>query len=192
MIVYKGFNEELQATCGKGTFQYEVGKTYKEERSKTRSTGFHAAEYILDCLQWYPIDGKNRFFRCEARGSIDEEDQCSMVVSTELTLVAELNLTEIAKAAMEYMIVHPKRKWEVIRSGVCVKKDQAQAAGQDKIAIARGIHPEVWGDLGARIGMIVEDEKGRQVAAGLKIVDGSKIKAFQKYTLTTEREWVEV
>lgn len=111
MIVYKGFNEKLQATCGKGTFQYEVGKTYREEKSKTRSTGFHAAEYILDCLQWYPVNGKNRFFQCEAGGSIDEEDQCSMAVSTELTLVAELNLTEIAKAAMEYMIVHPKREW---------------------------------------------------------------------------------
>lgn len=192
MIVYKGFNEKLQATCGKGTFQYEVGKTYREEKSKTRSTGFHAAEYILDCLQWYPVNGKNRFFQCEAGGSIDEEDQCSMAVSTELTLVAELNLTEIAKAAMEYMIVHPKREWVAVHGGVCVKKDQAQAAWQDKIAIARGIHPEVWGDLGARIGMIVEDEKGRPVAAGLKVVDGSKIKAYQKYTLTTEREWVEV
>ena len=192
MIVYKGFNEKLQATCGKGTFQYEVGKTYKEEKSKTRSTGFHAAEYIMDCLQWYPINGKNRFFQCEARGSIDEEKGCSMVVSTELTLVAELNLTEIAKAAMEYMIVHPKREWEAVHGGVCVKKDQAQAAGQDKIAVARGIHPGVWGDLGTRIGMIVEDEKGRPVAAGLKIVDGIKVKAFQKYTLTPEREWVEV
>ena len=58
MRVYKGFNKEIQAKHGKGTFQYEKGKTYKEEKSKTRSTGFHAAEYILDCLQWYPIDGK--------------------------------------------------------------------------------------------------------------------------------------
>ena len=57
MIVYKGFNEKLQATYGR-TFQYEAGKTYREEKSKTRSTGFHAAEYILDCLQWYPINGK--------------------------------------------------------------------------------------------------------------------------------------
>ena len=71
MRVYKGFNKKIQAKHGKGTFQYEKGKTYKEEKSKTRSTGFHAAEYILDCLQWYPIDGKNKFFLCEAGGSID-------------------------------------------------------------------------------------------------------------------------
>lgn len=100
MRVYKGFNKKIQAKHGKGTFQYEKGKTYKEEKSKTRSTGFHAAEYILDCLQWYPIDGKNKFFLCEAGGSIDEEDGCSMVVSTELTLIRELTLMEIAMAAM--------------------------------------------------------------------------------------------
>lgn len=109
MRVYKGFNKKIQAKYGKGTFQYEKGKTYKEEKSKTRSTGFHAAEYILDCLQWYPIDGKNKFFLCEAGGSIDEEDGCSMVVSTELTVLRELTLMEIAMAAMEYMIIHPKR-----------------------------------------------------------------------------------
>lgn len=117
MIVYKGFNENLQATCGKGIFQYEQGKTYTEEKSKTRSTGFHAAEYILDCLNWYALDGKNRFFRCEAGGSIDEEEGCSMVVSTELTLEKELNLTEIAFAAMRYIIEHPKRDWRVITRG---------------------------------------------------------------------------
>ena len=55
MRVYKGFNKKIQAKYGKGTFQYEKGKTYKEEKSKTRSTGFHAAEYILDCLQWLVI-----------------------------------------------------------------------------------------------------------------------------------------
>lgn len=115
MRVYKGFNKKIQAKHGKGTFQYEKGKTYKEEKSKTRSTGFHAAEYILDCLQWYPIDGKNKFFLCEAGGSIDEEDGCSMVVSTELTLLRELTLMEIAMAAMEYMIIHPKRTWEKIK-----------------------------------------------------------------------------
>lgn len=36
MRVYKGFNKKIQAKHGKGTFQYEKGKTYKEEKSKTR------------------------------------------------------------------------------------------------------------------------------------------------------------
>lgn len=72
MRVYKGFNKKIQAKHGKGTFQYEKGKTYKEEKSKTRSTGFHAAEYILDCLQWYPIDGKNK---AETKATIAEHER---------------------------------------------------------------------------------------------------------------------
>ena len=142
MRVYKGFNKKIQAKHGKGTFQYEKGKTYKEEKSKTRSTGFHAAEYILDCLQWYPIDGKNKFFLCEADGSIDEENGCSMVVSTELTLIRELTLMEIAMAAMEYMIIHPKREWEKRERGAYAEKERSKAIGETKIAIARGKHPE--------------------------------------------------
>lgn len=54
MRTFKGFNKNLQATCGKGTFQYQPGVLYREEKSKTRSTGLHAAEYILDCMRWYP------------------------------------------------------------------------------------------------------------------------------------------
>ena len=154
MRVYKGLNKKNQAKHGKGTFQYEKGKTYKEEKSKTRSTGFHAAEYILDCLQWYPIDGKNKFFLCEAGGSIDEEDGCSMVVSTELTLIRELTLMEIAMAAMEYMIIHPKREWEKRERGAYAEKERSKAIGETKIAIARGKHPEVKGEYGTVIGLI--------------------------------------
>ena len=160
MRVYKGFNKEIQAKHGKGTFQYEKGKTYKEEKSKTRSTGFHAAEYILDCLQWYPIDGKNKFFLCEAGGSIDEEDGCSMVVSTELTLLRELTLMEIAMAAMEYMIIHPKRTWESQQGNALARREKAKATKGCRIAIARGIRPKVMGEYGTVIGLIVEDEKG--------------------------------
>ena len=192
MRVYKGFNEKIQAKHGKGTFQYEKGKTYKEEKSKTRSTGFHAAEYILDCLQWYPIDGKNKFFLCEAGGSIDEEDGCSMVVSTELTLLRELTLMEIAMAAMEYMIIHPKRTWESQQGNALARREKAKATKGCRIAIARGIRPKVMGEYGTVIGLIVEDEKGKPVAAGVRNVDGIQAKAHQIYSMTEEREWVEV
>ena len=79
MRTYKGFTEDLKATYGNGIFQYEPGKTYREEKSKTRSTGFHAAEYLPDCMMWYGLNDKSRFFLCESGGSIDEEDGCSMV-----------------------------------------------------------------------------------------------------------------
>lgn len=57
MIAYKGFDTELKARWGSGTFQYEAGKTYEEERSKCASGGFHCAENPADCLngtRWEP------------------------------------------------------------------------------------------------------------------------------------------
>ena len=75
MRTFKGFNNNLQATCGKGTFQYQPGVLYREEKSKTRSTGFHAAEYILDCMRCYPLNGKNRFSSvCQEEASMRRKD----------------------------------------------------------------------------------------------------------------------
>lgn len=67
MIVFKGFTKELTATHGKGLYQYQQGETYIEEKSKTRSTGFHCAEYILDCMTWYPMDGKKPLLQSRSR-----------------------------------------------------------------------------------------------------------------------------
>ena len=41
MIVYKGMRGNMTCTMGKGIYQYEVGKTYREEQSKAANTGFH-------------------------------------------------------------------------------------------------------------------------------------------------------
>ena len=139
-------------------------------------------------------DGKIK--KCSNHGVLkcigDEEDGCSMVVSTELTLLRELTLMEIAMAAMEYMIIHPKREWEKRERGAYAEKERSKAIGETKIAIARGKHPEVKGEYGTVIGLIVEDEKGKPVAAGVRNVDGIQAKAHQIYSMTEEREWVEV
>lgn len=99
---------------------------------------------------------------------------------------------EIAMAAMEYMIIHPKRTWEKRERGAYAEKERSKAIGETKIAIARGKHPEVKGEYGTVIGLIVEDEKGKPVAAGVRNVDGIQAKAHQIYSMTEEREWVEV
>ncbi|MCF2705578.1 hypothetical protein I6E91_27085, partial [Enterocloster clostridioformis] len=51
MLAYKGFNADLTCTCGKGRFQYEIGKTIKESKSKCQNSGAHCAEYPLECLR---------------------------------------------------------------------------------------------------------------------------------------------
>ena len=191
MIAYKGFTKDLTAIYGNGIFQYELGKTYREEKSKTRSTGFHSAEYILDCLNWYPLNGKNRYFEVEAAGNIDEEEDCSMVVSTELTLKRELSLREVAYQAMRYMILHPARKWQV-RSARCeVWEEKAEGEVEDSIVIARGKHPRVRARKRSILGIILENEHGEIVEASIRET-GGEIQTGVWYTLTEKGEWKEI
>lgn len=191
MRTYKGFTEDLKATCGNGIFQYEPGKTYREEKSKTRSTGFHAAEYLPDCMMWYGLNDKSRFFLCESGGSIDEEDGCSMVVSTELTLIKELDLLDIAGHTMMYMVEHPQRKWISTVGGVMITNDAAYTKIGTLLAIARGERPIVYGIEGTAVGWILESE-GNIIAAKVGVVGQSGIKPGVKYTITANRELVEV
>ena len=191
MRTYKGFTEDLKATYGNGIFQYEPGKTYREEKSKTRSTGFHAAEYLPDCMMWYGLNDKSRFFLCESGGSIDEEDGCSMVVSTELTLIKELDLLDIAGHTMMYMVEHPQRKWISMVGGVMITNDAAHTGAGTLLAIARGKRPIVYGIEGTAVGWVLESEENI-IAAKVGIVGQSGIKPGVKYTITANRELVEV
>lgn len=191
MIAFKGFTKELTATHGKGLYQYQQGETYIEEKSKTRSTGFHCAEYILDCMTWYPMDGKNRFFKVEAEGSIDEESECSMVVCTKMTLLKELTVKEIAGFAMVYMVKHPKRNWEKSDRYVCVAKEEAEAPKKDTIAIARGRNPKVRGAAGSILGLILESEN-REILQAKIFEAGRDAKADTWYTVNKERELKEL
>lgn len=191
MKVFKGFTKDLTATYGEGVFHYEAGKKYKEEQSKTRRTGFHSAEYILDCMNWYGLERGNRFFLCEAEGSLDEEDGCSMVVSTELTLLKELSLLEIAGYAMSYIVAHPKRAWEARHAKIEVNRDKAEATDGNLIAIARGENPVVIGEKGTIIGLILDDSEGNPIAARVCKVAGF-VKPNVKYTLTEDRKLEEI
>lgn len=191
MIVFKGFTKDMTAIYGKGTYQYEPGKTYIEEKSKTRSTGFHCAEYVLDCMDWYELDGKNRFFSVEAEGSIDEEEGCSMVVCTQITLLKELTVKEIAGHAMMYMVKHPHRDWERNCMNVVTAYEKAQADERKSIAIARGPYPKVKGAAGSVLGLILESDLGKILQAKL-FVAGEDAKADTWYTVTPERELKEL
>lgn len=189
MRTFKGFDTNLQATLGKGIFQYEPGITYREEKSKTRSTGFHAAEYIIDCMRFYRMDGKNRFFLCESAGSIDEEESCSMVVSTELTLEKELNMYEIAYYAIVYMVEHPKREWKYEDAFVTVG-EEADPKETTQITIIRSTEPVAYGKQGI-LGFLLEDTKGEIIAARVVQI-GRNAKADTNYTITKTGQLKEV
>lgn len=162
MMAFKGFTPDLKSVMGDGkkeTCHFVPGETKKVERSKTANSGFHCCEYPPDCLRYYSWP-KSRFFRVEATGDIDEDDQ-NRIASTEITLVQELDAQLFAYYTMRYIIMHPRRyDWKVTEEGVTVKLDEAEAFAAEHIAIARGSSPRVRGTEGSALGLLVENKKG--------------------------------
>lgn len=190
MMAFKGMTQDMTATYGKGNMRYEIGKTVVEEQSKTTRTGMHCAENPLDCLKWYPLGGKNRYFLVEAAGSIDEETTDSRIACTQMTVVKELTVKELAGHAMVYMVKHPKREWNV-KSSCLYLGETAEGREKHSIAIARGRNPRVCGRKGSICGLILEPEEGIITAAKL-FVAGEDGKEDAWYTLNGNRELVEV
>ena len=91
MIAYKGFTPELTSRLGDGkkeTCTFEPGCTMTSEESKTARTGYHCCENPAECLAYYSWDGKNRFWKVEAEGDIDE-DAHERIACTKITLLAK-------------------------------------------------------------------------------------------------------
>lgn len=177
MIAYKGFTEELVSILGndnKETCTFTPGITLKETYSKTGNSGFHCCENPFECLGYYSLNGKNRFFKVEAAGDIDE-DENQRIACTEITLLEELNVLGLALEGMKYMIDHPGReKWQQMRSGVRVAKDEAEAMEAGHIAIARGENPRVRGPIGSILGIIRENEEFGIIDAKLFVPESAE------------------
>ena len=178
MRAFKGVSKDGTNNLGKGKIKYEAGRNYSEKRAKTVAAGFHCCENPMECLTYYHLDS-DRFFVVEAGGSIDEDDG-ERIACTELKVIRELTLAEFAMESMLYIVSHPKRKkWEQTHTGVKVAKDKAEAT---MIAIARGKNPMVKGTTGTFLGLIQEDRNGNILHAGMKKVDGKKIRENVWYT----------
>lgn len=162
MMAFKGFTPDLKSVMGDGkkeTCHFVPGETKKVEKSQTASSGFHCCEYPPDCLRYYSWP-KSRFFRVEATGDIDEDDQ-SRIASTEITLVQELDAQLFAYYTMRYIIMHPRRDaWKLTSAEVTVKAEEAEAFEAEHIAIARGSSPRVRGTEGSVLGLLVENKDG--------------------------------
>lgn len=160
MIAFKGFTKNLTATWGKGVFQFKEGETYTEEESKCFHTGFHCAEDPFDCFCYYSPGSGNRYFMVEAAGSLNEDGSDSKIACTQITLLKELTMKEMAYHKIRYMILHPARKWQVSKNNYEILKDMAKGKGKNTIAIARGKNPKVKGKAGSILGLLCEQEEG--------------------------------
>lgn len=184
IIAYKAMDKNMQCR-GK---QYEVGKTYHEDKADCCNAGMHACENPLDVLHYYPLKDGPRFFEVECGGSVDKSGEDSKLACTDLTVKSEVNFVGLVKATVNAVFNRVKGK-EPFSSGdystaaatgvYC----RAKADGRDNIAVANGAHSKARGILGCYLVLTEYDDGGNMLWAKMAKVDGTHIKENVWYTL---------
>ena len=106
IIAYKAMDKNMQCR-GK---QYEVGKTYHEDKADCCRAGMHACENPLDVLHYYPLNDSPRFFEVECGGNVDKSEEDSKLACTELTVKGEVNFAGLVKATVNAVFNRVKGK----------------------------------------------------------------------------------
>ena len=106
ITAYKAMDKNMQCR-GK---QYEVGKTYREDKADCYHAGMHACENPFDVLHYYPLKDSPRFFEVECGGDVDKSREDSKLACTELTVKGELNFAGLVKATVNAVFNRVKGK----------------------------------------------------------------------------------
>ena len=121
IIAYKAMDKNMMCR-GK---QYEVGKTYHEDKADCCHAGMHACENPLDVLHYYHVSDGARFFQVECGRDFSRQamPENSKFACTELTVKGELKLTDMLKIGVEAVMKRVKEKTkgakETAASGYC-------------------------------------------------------------------------
>ena len=115
IIAYKGMDENM---CCRGK-QYEIGKTYTENKAICCISGMHACENPLDVFQYYRPDGKNRFFEVECNGAINKGENDSKLACTELKVTGELSLAKFIRLSVQTTFELAMNRAKKKTSGYC-------------------------------------------------------------------------
>lgn len=202
IIAYKAMDKNMQCR-GK---QYEVGKTYHEDKADCCNAGMHACENPLDVLHYYPLKDSPRFFEVECGGNVDKSVEDSKLACTELTVKGEVNFAGLVKAAVNAVFNRVKGK-EHFSSGDSSTAGSsgnystagssgdystaaatgaycsAKADGKDSIAVVNGACGKACGALGCYLMLTEYDDDGNMLWAKMAKVDGAHIKENVWYTL---------
>ena len=143
MKAYKGFDKDLKCRG----FQYEIGKEYETDKAVACETGFHACEYPLDVLGYYPPND-SRYCEVEQSGETDKRGDDTKVASTKIRIGAEIGIAGLVKAAIEYT---KERATEVKGGRTSQDQGAASATGDCGAASATGDQgaASATGDRGA-------------------------------------------
>lgn len=194
IIAYKGMDENM---CCLGK-QYEIGKTYTENKAICCISGMHACENPLDVFQYYRPDGKNRFFEVECSGAINKGETDSKLACTKLKITGELSLAKFIRLSVQttfdWAMNRAKKKTSGDRSSAATSGYyssatatgcycRAQAEGKNSLAIANGARGKARGVLGCYLVLTEYDDDGNMLWAKIAKVDGAAIKENVWYTL---------
>ena len=202
IIAYKAMDKNMMCR-GK---QYEVGKTYHEDKADCCHAGMHACENPLDVLHYYPLRDGTRFFEVECGGNVDKSGEDSKLACTELTVKGEVNFAGLVKATVN-AVFNLVRGKEPFSSGYYSTAGssgdsstagssgyystaaatgaycRAKADGKDNIAVANGAHSKARGAMGCYLVLTEYDNNGSMICAKMSKVDGKTIKENVWYTL---------
>ena len=132
MIGYKGFDQNWRCRDK----QYEVGKTYEEEKAVLCQEGMHFCENPFDVFTYYSSSDRARYAEVEADDVSPEKDIDSKRVCKKLTIKAELNIIGIVKAGMAYIKEHIDV--EKIKEKVLLNSSTAATSGNSSTAATSG------------------------------------------------------
>lgn len=188
IIAYKAMDKNMQCRSK----QYEVGKTYHEDKADCCTAGMHACENPLDVLHYYKVSDGARFFKVECGGDVAKGDEDSKFACTELTVKGELKVTDFAKIGVEAVMKRIAKKAANAKekaSGDCSTGaasgwgSTAEISGKDSIAVANGYKSKARWAIGCYIVLTEYDDSGNMLLAKMAKVDGSVIKENTWYTL---------
>ena len=202
MKAYKGFNSKMQCRG----FQFEEGKTYEEPIADLCHKGFHACEAPLDVFGYYPPvadDGTlNKYHEVELEEVSDKTSVDTNRVARKIKIGAELNISNLVKAHVEYVKEHVGDKKEDTGYGSAASNtgnysaasntgygSAASNTGVNGIAVAWGAESKAKGAKGCYIVLSewgdYDSKKQKRPLKYAKMfkVDGKKIKADTFYKL---------
>ena len=112
MKMYKGFDKELKCRG----YQYQIGRTEKEESAELCERGFHACDFPLDVFYYYP-PADSLFCEVDLNGVTDETGNDSKRCGTEIKVLAEIGIPGIVKASVDFIMRNIKSEKKESNTG---------------------------------------------------------------------------
>ena len=203
---FKGFNDKWECRG----FKFKPGETFHHDgQVKACESGFHACEYPLDVFNYYPPAG-SRFAVVKQYGDLSRHDGDTKVSSKSISIMAEINIAVLVKAAIEYTTSRCKPVDHVSPASATGYQGAASATGdygaasatgdygaasatgESSVAAATGWNGRAQGAEGCAIVLVHRDDYGKIIHIRASKVGDNGIKPGVWYKLSSDGHFVEI